>query len=191
LKKVGILAIQGDFEKHKQIIEKIGHTSIDVRTSYELTDTDALIIPGGESTTILKLIYQSDLKNTLVNYARTHPIMGTCAGLILLANDVDELPEYSLKLIDIGVKRNAYGRQRESFVDTVSINLNGTSHSDFPGVFIRAPKITKLGENIRVLGWHKGEAVMVSNSNILVCTFHPELTEDARIHTYFLENFLK
>ena len=191
MKKIGILAIQGDFEKHKRIVEKLGHATVYVITSYQLDNTDALIIPGGESTTILKLINQSELKQALVNYSRTHPIMGTCAGLILLANDVDELPASSLKLIDIGVKRNAYGRQRESFVDTVSLNLNGSFPSEFLGVFIRAPKITRQGENIRVLGRHQGEPVMVSNGNILVCTFHPELTEDERIHRYFLENFLE
>lgn len=190
MKKIGLLAIQGDFEKHKQIIEKLGHSTIEIRTSFELDKTDALIMPGGESTTILKLINQSDLKNALVNYAKSRPIMGTCAGLILLANDVNELPGSSLKLIDIGVKRNAYGRQRESFIDKISINLNGTSNSEFLGVFIRAPKIIKQGKNIQILGRYKGDPVMVSNGKILVCTFHPELTEDVRIHKYFLENFL-
>ena len=190
MKTIGILAIQGDFEKHKRIVEKLGQTAIEVKTSLELNKTDALIIPGGESTTILKLINQSDLKRTLKKYAQTHPIMGTCAGLILLAREVDELPGSSLKLIDIGVKRNAYGRQKESFIDTISINLNGTSNSDFLGVFIRAPKINNQGANVKILGKHKGEVVMVRNENILVCTFHPELTEDVRIHKYFFEDFL-
>jgi 5'-phosphate synthase pdxT subunit len=188
LKKIGVLAIQGDFEKHVRTIEKLAHKAIEVRTTTELHKTDGLIIPGGESTTFLKLINQSDLKDELIKYAQLHPIMGTCAGLILLAKDVDLLSEYSLNLIDIQVERNAYGRQRESFIDTISISLNGTS-SHFTGVFIRAPKITKYSENIRVLGRHNGEAVMVCNENILVCTFHPELTEDTRIHQYFLDHF--
>jgi 5'-phosphate synthase pdxT subunit len=188
VKKIGVLAIQGDFEKHVAIIEKLAHEAVEVRTTAELHKTDGLIIPGGESTTFLKLINQSDLKDELIKYAQLHPIMGTCAGLILLAKDVDILSDASLNLIDIQVKRNAYGRQRESFIDTISISLNGTS-CDFTGVFIRAPKITKYSEDIKVLGHHEGDAVMVRNKNILVCTFHPELTEDTRIHKYFIDHF--
>jgi 5'-phosphate synthase pdxT subunit len=190
LRRIGILAIQGDFEKHKEVIKKLGHTALEIRNSRELYKTDALIIPGGESTTFRKVIDPSNFDIDLKQYAVNHPIMGTCAGLILLAREVIELPYPSLKLIDITVQRNAYGRQRESFIDNIALNLNGTT-SAFLGVFIRAPKIIKYGNDVQVLATHDNNAVLVTTENILTCTFHPELTDDIRIHQYFLNHFLR
>jgi 5'-phosphate synthase pdxT subunit len=115
--------------------------------------------------------------------------MGTCAGLIVLARQVDNLPSSPLGLIDISVDRNAYGRQRESFIDSVSISLNGTTR-DFGGIFIRAPRITETGPAVAILGRHKKDAVLVRENNILACTFHPELTTDPAIHDYFLNTFI-
>jgi 5'-phosphate synthase pdxT subunit len=190
LKPVGILAIQGDFEKHKQMLLNLGQEVVEVRTAEQLLQTDALIIPGGESTTLIKFFKEFGLDKTIRHYATHHPVMGTCAGLIVLAKSVDSTGDYSLGLIDLEVKRNAYGRQRESFVDQIQINLNGSA-STFTGVFIRAPKIGQHGKNIQILGRHHDDIVMAASDNILVCTFHPELTDDTRIHNYFLKVFLK
>ena len=168
----------------------LGREVLEVRTAEQLFQTDALIIPGGESTTLVKFFKEFALDKAIRQYAINHPLMGTCAGLIVLAKSVDNLPDTFLGLIDIEVKRNAYGRQRESFVDQIQINLNGNP-SIFTGVFIRAPKIGQYGKQIQILGRHHDEIVMVASENILVCTFHPELTDDTRIHNYFIKVFLK
>ena len=190
MKPVGVLAIQGDFEKHRQVLQKLGQQAVEVRTSAQLFQTDALIIPGGESTTLMKFFKESDLDKSIRQYAGQHPVMGTCAGLIVLARSVDGSSENSLGLIDLEVRRNAYGRQRESFVEEIQINLNGST-SGFTGVFIRAPKIERYGTGIQILARHHDDIVMAASANILVCTFHPELTEDTRIHSYFLRVLLK
>ena len=190
MKPIGVLAIQGDFEKHKQMLLSLGQEVAEVRTSEQLMQTDALIIPGGESTTLIKFFKEFGLDKTIRQYATSHPLLGTCAGLIVLARTVDSTGDYSLGLIDLEVRRNAYGRQRESFVDQIQINLNGSS-STFTGVFIRAPKIGQYGKNIRILGRHHDDIVMAAAENILVCTFHPELTDDTRIHNYFIKTMLK
>ncbi len=190
MKPIGVLAIQGDFVKHKQMLLNLGQEVLEVRTAEQLFQTDALIIPGGESTTLIKLFKEFGLDKIIRNYSTNHPLMGTCAGLIVLAKTVDNLAENSLGLIDLEVKRNAYGRQRESFVDQIQINLNGST-STFTGVFIRAPKIGQHGKKIQILGRHHDDIVMAASDNILVCTFHPELTDDMRIHNYFIKVFLK
>jgi 5'-phosphate synthase pdxT subunit len=189
LKKVGILAIQGDFEKHKEIVEQLGYIGYEVRNAGELSQTDALIIPGGESTTFIRLFYEFNLTEALKEYAATHAIFGTCAGCIVLASDVDRLPQPPLGIIDITVKRNAYGRQKESFIDDVVLEFPGKK--SFRGVFIRAPKIINMGQKITILARHRNEPVMVASGNILVCTFHPELTTDHTIHRYFLDKFVR
>ena len=189
MKQIGILAIQGDFAKHKDMIRSLGHSALEIRIPEQLADTDALIIPGGESTTFVKIFSMSDFTRQIKAYAQNHPIMGTCAGLIILAREVDNLPAEPLNLIDISVARNAYGRQRESFIDKVSISLNGTSQ-EFGGVFIRAPKIIQTGLAVKIMGTHNGDVVLVRENNILACTFHPELTSDPAIHKYFIDNFI-
>jgi len=189
LKIIGILAIQGDFERHTRIITALGHLPAEVRTLNELYQTDALIIPGGESTTFLRLFNEFDLTDGIKTYARNHPIMGTCAGLIILSREADHLPFKPLGLLDITVKRNAYGRQRESFIDDIELFLNGTIKKT-PGVFIRAPKISHIGNDIKVHARYKDNVVLVSSKNIMAATFHPELTNNHEIHSYFIEYFI-
>ena len=188
MKTIGILAIQGDFNRHALVIQKLGHLPREIRNLDELTGTDALIIPGGESTTFLRLFYQFNLSDGIRHYAEKHSIMGTCAGLIILSKEANNLPFKPLGLIDATVARNAYGRQRESFVDMISLSLNGNVHN-FPGVFIRAPKIITVGPTVKILAHHKQDAVMVATKNILAATFHPELTDNIEIHQYFIKNF--
>ncbi len=183
---IGILAIQGDFSKHKEAIESLGHQALLVKDEATLKQCDKLIIPGGESTTQLLLIDKLGLREPLIQFGQTKAIMGTCAGLILLGTTREHLPADPLRLIDIQVKRNAYGRQVDSFIDMVRLNLDG-QEIEFEGVFIRAPKIMSTGEDVRILGRHGDEIVMAANARILVATFHPELTNDYRIHQYFIE----
>jgi pyridoxal 5'-phosphate synthase pdxT subunit len=190
LKNIGILAIQGDFAKHAEMIENIGHNALEIRTREQLWQAEALIIPGGESSTLLKIINRFDLYKEIQKFASTRPVMGTCAGLIILANKADHLDSRPLDLIDIAVSRNAYGRQLDSFVDDISLNLNGQVKS-FSGVFIRAPKIISQGPDVKTLGMHGDQVVMAASRNIVVCTFHPELTDDTSVHKYFINNYLK
>jgi len=189
VKTIGILAIQGDFERHANTITKLGYRAVEVRTNDELNKTSALIIPGGESTTFLNLFNQFKIGDNIVKYAETKPIMGTCAGLIILAKEAFPLTYKPLGLIDIVVERNAYGRQRESFVENIDLSING-QQSKYPGVFIRAPKIKRIGQDVKILAHHKNEAVLVSAKRILAATFHPELTENTDIHKYFIKNFM-
>ncbi len=189
LKNIGVLALQGDFAKHAQVINRLGHKAVQIRVPERLQDVDGLIIPGGESTTLQKLFALNKFDQAVIEFAQSKPIMGTCAGLIILASDVDRLEQAPLGLIDIGVERNAYGRQKESFYDDINIFLNGKS-DHFQGVFIRAPKITRMGRDVKILGRHGQDVVMAAAGKILVCTFHPELTEDVRIHRYFIKSFL-
>jgi pyridoxal 5'-phosphate synthase pdxT subunit len=186
--KVGILALQGDFAKHKQAVDQLGLPSLYVRSSAELEQCSHLIIPGGESTTLLNLIERLQLRQALLSFGRERAIMGTCAGLIILAKQVDHLNFDPLGLIDITVNRNAYGRQIDSFVDTINIHLNGKA-SAFEGVFIRAPKIEAMQPPVIALGHHLDQVVLAANKHILVATFHPELANDLRIHQYFLNHF--
>jgi 5'-phosphate synthase pdxT subunit len=190
VKNIGILAIQGDFGKHAQLLSRLGVRIAEVRTEEEINKTDALIIPGGESTTFLKLFREFNLEMSVKEYARKKPIMGTCAGLIILSKEANPLPYKPLGLIDITVERNAYGRQRESFIDDIDLCLNGEPQK-FPGVFIRAPKISGTGKNVSVLAHHNDDIVLASSENILVATFHPELTDNDQIHKFFINNFIR
>lgn len=185
---IGIFALQGDFEKHKIAVEKTGQEVLLVKTTETLERCSKLIVPGGESTTFLKLVDKLEMRKPLLDFATDHKIMGTCAGLIILAKKVLNFELQPLSLIDITVERNAYGRQIDSFVDMVSLNLNGKNYT-FEGVFIRAPKIKALGKDVIKLAEHKGETVMAASGNILVATFHPELTDDLTVHKYFINEF--
>jgi 5'-phosphate synthase pdxT subunit len=185
---IGIFALQGDFHKHKIAVEKLGLKVVLVKDSATLKKCSKLIIPGGESTTFLKLVDKLDMRTPLMEFAKDHAVMGTCAGLIILAAKVNDFELQPLGLIDITVERNAYGRQIDSFIDTVTLNLNGKK-SDFEGVFIRAPKIVSLGENVRPLGEHNSEVIMAASKSVLVAAFHPELTDDLAVHRYFIEEF--
>jgi 5'-phosphate synthase pdxT subunit len=187
--KVGILALQGAFIEHESAVQKCGASSIQVRTPGQLEEIDGLIIPGGESTTIEKLMKKYKFYRPLDDfYKKKKPIFGTCAGLIILAENIDG-KDSGLGYININVERNAYGRQIDSFEEFLDLDLdNGSDDSiKFKSIFIRAPKISGSGEDVKILAKLKGETVLAQYKNILVCAFHPELTEDLRIHKYFIE----
>ncbi len=185
---IGILALQGDFKKHEQIVRQLGYIPKLVKDEHTLNECDRLIIPGGESTTFLKLIDSLKLRKPLIAFGKEKPVFGTCAGLIILANQVENDYFETLGLINIEVSRNAYGRQIDSFIDEIKLNLNGKDQT-FEAIFIRAPKILQCFEGVTPLAYHKEDIVMAANKNILVASFHPELTDDLRIHDFFLNHF--
>jgi 5'-phosphate synthase pdxT subunit len=183
--KIGVLALQGDFDLHAKALARCGVEAVEVRKPAELADVDGLIMPGGESTTLLKLMEEWGFVPALEKFhAEGRPIFGTCAGLILLARDVEGPKQFSLGLIDVGVERNAYGRQRESFEAQGSATLDGRA-APVEMVFIRAPRIRRLGAGVETLARHGDEAVMARQGSVLVATFHPELTDDPTVHQYF------
>ncbi len=184
---IGILALQGDYEKHQQMIASMGIQTRLVLTQQDLSACSGLIIPGGESTTLTKLMIKHNLWDDIRAFGKDNPIFGTCAGLIVLANKVTSNHVEPLGLIDITVNRNAYGRQIDSFIDTVDLLWNTDSKESYEGFFIRAPKIMSCGPNVQILATHNNEPVMAEQGNILVATFHPELTNDTRIHQYFVQ----
>ena len=182
---IGVLAIQGDFAAHIRVLRHVGVDAVEIRRSSDLVSLDGLILPGGESTTMLKFIEGEGLNEPITDFARPgKPIFGTCAGAILLARDVYNPSQPSLGLIDIGVERNGYGRQVDSFVADIEPALEGGL---LEAVFIRAPKIKRAGPDVEVLGSLNGEPVLVRERNILAATFHPELTEDTRVHRMFAD----
>lgn len=185
-KKVGILALQGAFAEHRAVLERLKIETREVKLPRDLEGLDGLIIPGGESTTIGKLLTTYELWDPLLQLASLgFPILGTCAGLILMAKEASDLPFATLGLMDIKVRRNAYGRQVDSFeVDLTIPNLGDTP---FPGVFIRAPIIEGVGDGVEVIARiPNGEPVAVKQGKFLAATFHPELTRDPRFHAFFL-----
>jgi 5'-phosphate synthase pdxT subunit len=183
MKTVGILALQGDFEAHRGALERAGARALEVRSASDMAKCDGLVIPGGESTTMLKLIEAEGLLEPLLAFGREKPIYGTCAGAILLAREVSRPAQASLKLMDIAVERNAYGRQVDSRVAKVQAEDGG----EMEAVFIRAPVIREVGEGARVLARYQGDPVWVEEGRHMVTTFHPELTQDPRIHRRFVE----
>jgi 5'-phosphate synthase pdxT subunit len=182
MKTVGILALQGDFEAHRKAIERAGARAVEVRSAESMAACDGLVIPGGESTTMLKLLDQESLLEPLRAFGAKKPIYGTCAGAILLAREVSQPPQPSLNLMDIAVERNAYGRQLDSRVARVETAEGG----EMEAVFIRAPIIRRVGGGARVLARYQGDPVWVEQGRHMVTTFHPELTADPRIHRHFL-----
>jgi 5'-phosphate synthase pdxT subunit len=184
VKKVGVLALQGDFEAHGKALARAGAEPVEVRTADQLQGIDALIIPGGESTTMLKLLEIENLLEPLREFGRRRPIFGTCAGAILLANEVSNPVQASLGLMDIAVERNAYGRQVDSSI--ARLHPEGVD-GDLEAVFIRAPIIRRIGNEVKVLARHKGDPVLVEQGRHMVATFHPELTDDPRVHKLFLD----
>ncbi len=183
--KIGVLALQGDFALHLKALARCGVEAVEVRKPEELEDLDGLVIPGGESTTLLKLMDEWRFVPALEKFhAAGKPIFGTCAGLILLARDVENPKQFSLGFIDVGVERNGYGRQRESFAADGEVELDGARHP-FEMVFIRAPRMRRVGPGVTTLARHRDEPVMAREGRVLVATFHPELTNDASVHEYF------
>lgn len=184
--KVGVLALQGAFAAHSECLQSLGCDTVEVRLPRDLENVDALVMPGGESSTMSQLLLSSGLFDAIAQrIADGMAVFGTCAGMILLASEVlDGRPDQrSFSAIDISVRRNAFGRQIDSFESTVT-----TSVGDFHGVFIRAPRIERLGPGVEVVGELNGEPVMVRQNKILAASFHPELAGDARMHQYFLDN---
>ncbi len=185
--RVGVLALQGDFALHAKALGKCGVEAVEVRKPSELDDVEGLIIPGGESTTLLKLMDAWNFTSTIETFhGAGKPIFGTCAGLIILAREVESPTQFSLGLIDVTVERNAYGRQRESFEASGVARLDA-GPIPLEMVFIRAPRIRRLGPSVQVLAEHRGEPVMARQGRVLVATFHPELTDNTTVHRYFCD----
>ena len=181
-KTVGVLALQGDFEAHRKALEHAGAHVAEVRTAAQLESIDGLVIPGGESTTMLKALEYENMFEPLRQFGLRKPIFGTCAGAILIARSVTNPVQASLNLMDIEVERNAYGRQ----VDSRIVNLS-LPDGDMEAVFIRAPIIRKTGPQVKVLASYLDMPVFAEEGRHLVATFHPELTKDSRVHRYFVE----
>lgn len=184
--KIGILALQGSVEEHKEILEKLEIESVLVKKAKDLDIIDGLILPGGESTTFIHLLKTMDIFEYLKEkIKKSLPVLSTCAGLIILAKEIENYPnQNSLDILNINISRNAYGRQRESFITYLSIPVLGDK--PYEAVFIRAPKIIKTGEGVKIHAIFQDSPVFVEEGNILGLTFHPELTNDLRIHKYFL-----
>ena len=181
MKTVGILALQGDFDAHRKAVERSGGRAVEVRSAAELNACDGLIVPGGESTTMLKLLEIENLTEPLRQFAGRKPVFGTCAGAILLAHSVTSPAQPSLDLIDIDVERNAYGRQIDSRITRVQAGAD-----EMEAVFIRAPRILRVGAGGKILATYQGDPVWVEQGRHMVTTFHPELTSDPRVHERFL-----
>jgi 5'-phosphate synthase pdxT subunit len=181
--KTGVLALQGDFREHVQILSAVGAAAIEVRTPAQLADVDGLVIPGGESTTIGKLARAYELVDPIRERAGDGmPILGTCAGMIVLAERVID-GDPLLSLMDVTVRRNAYGRQVDSF--EADVDVEGIDHP-VRGVFIRAPWIEDVGSDVRVLSTYENHPVILQQGNLLAASFHPELVGESALHEYFL-----
>ncbi|MEK1830275.1 pyridoxal 5'-phosphate synthase glutaminase subunit PdxT [Priestia megaterium] len=182
--KVGVLGLQGAFREHAQALEAAGAEAIIIKKVEQLDEVDGLILPGGESTAMRRLIDKYDFMEPLRQFAQAgKPVFGTCAGLILLAGQVVDREEPHLGVMDITVARNSFGRQRDSFEAALNIKDIG---EDFIGVFIRAPHIVEVGENVEVLAMHNDRIVAARQGQFLGCSFHPELTDDARMAECFV-----
>ena len=182
-KRVGVLAMQGDFQAHERALTRAGAEVVEVRSAADLDGVEGLVIPGGESTTMMKLLQEEKLLDPLREFGRDRPIFGTCAGAIVLARGVTNSPQASLGLMDMDVERNAYGRQLDSRIAHFkSERIEG----DLEAVFIRAPIIRRVGGDAHVLASYQGDPVLVEQGRHLAATFHPELTEDSRVHLMFL-----
>ena len=163
----------------------LGIDNIFIRYSYDIEKCDAIVIPGGESTTMSKQIDRNNLRYSLKEYSKTNALFGTCAGMILLSTTNESINLQPLGIMDFAVNRNAYGRQIQSFSDNVQLDF--CDDVDFQGVFIRAPKVSKMGKNIKILAKYKKEPVMITDGRHFVTSFHPEIGSDIRIHNYFIE----
>ena len=182
--RVGVLAIQGDFEAHAAALREAGADAVLVRKPEQLAKVDGLVIPGGESTTFLKFLERDGFLGALQEFVRSKPSFGTCAGCILLAKEVLNPPQQSLGVLDATVERNAYGRQIDSTIETAKTKLDG---GPLEMVYIRAPRIVKTGPGVKVLAERDGFPVLVEQRKILAATFHPELSADRRVHARFVE----
>ncbi len=195
--KIGVLALQGDFAEHVQILKSLGVDAVEIRKPEQLAGLDGLVIPGGESTTFGKLAAEFGLVEPLREFSTSgKPVWGTCAGMIFLAKDVGR-SQPLLAVMDVKVKRNAFGRQKDSFEQDIevpelaSVQENGATARPFHAVFIRAPMIESVGKDVQVLAeLEDGTIVAARQGNLMATSFHPELTDDKRFHRYFLERLV-
>ena len=187
--KIGILALQGAFGKHQHVLSTLGVQHQLVKHADDL-DVNALIIPGGESTTMTRVLQSEGWLSDVREYAKRYPVFGTCAGAILLSNRVDSAKVIPWEIVNMSVHRNAYGRQVESFEEEVSWGDNGEI-KQIPAVFIRAPRIVEVGPGVEILGRLNDEPVVVREGHAMASTFHPELTGSLRIHRYFIDEVCK
>lgn len=180
--RIGVLALQGDFEAHRNALDRAGADAFEVRTADDLVSIDGLIIPGGESTTMLKLLETEDLFERVKAFGSAKPIFGTCAGAILLSTEVVNPAQPSLGLIDMTIERNAYGRQIDSRIGRIDLGNHAAE-----AIFIRAPIIKRVGLSAEVLATYGRDPVLVRDGKHLAATFHPELTNNAEVHRLFLD----
>jgi 5'-phosphate synthase pdxT subunit len=183
---LGVLALQGDFARHLDAWHRLGVEAREVRYARDLEGVDGLTIPGGESTTLLRLLESTGLRGPLEDFAERGALFGTCAGSILLGRSTSGLPAPTLGVLDADVERNAYGRQVDSFEADLEVHRLG-GDPVFRGVFIRAPRFSGLGKTVEVVARHAGEPVGLRQGRILALAFHPELTDDLRFHRFFLD----
>lgn len=181
---IGVLAIQGDYEAHKARLEQLGAKVTLVRKPQQLDKIDGIVIPGGESSTFLNFLAEQGFLEKLRDFVSIKPTFGTCAGAILLAKQVENPPQQSLEAMDIRVRRNAYGRQIDSSIRAARTKLNG---GPLEMVFIRAPKIVGTGKGVEVIATFGGDPVLVRQGNKMAATFHPELSDDTRVHQEFID----
>lgn len=189
MQRVGVLALQGDFAAHGAALERAGALPVYVRDRAQFGEIDGLIIPGGESTTMLKLLHIDGLYDALREFGERKPVFGTCAGAILMARDVSNPAQESLGLMDIAVERNAYGRQIDSRVVAIEVGREfeeRVGEGKMEAVFIRAPIIREVRDGVKVLAEYDGDPVLIEQGRHLAATFHPELTRDGRVHRLFL-----
>lgn len=182
--RIGVLALQGDYGAHAQALREAGAEFVLIRKPEQLSAIDGLVIPGGESTTFLKFLERDGFLGALQDFVRTKPTFGTCAGCILLATEVTHPPQQSLGVLDATVERNAYGRQIDSAIQTSATKLPG---GPLEMVYIRAPRIVKTGAAVEVLAERDGFPVLVEQGHIMAATFHPELSQDRRVHRRFVD----
>jgi len=184
--KIGVLALQGDFDAHRRRLEELGAEVVLVKRPEQLDDIDGLVIPGGESGTFLKLLGEAGFEK-LKYFVTTKPTFGTCAGAILLATDVENPKQAGLGAIDIGIRRNAYGRQLDSSIREGRFVQENLEQSPIEMVFIRAPKIERVGPGVEVIATEGNDPVAVRKGKVMAATFHPELSGDTRVHRAFLD----
>ena len=183
---IGVLALQGDYEKHIHILGQLGMASTEVRYPKQLDNIEGLIIPGGESTTMTDLMQRVGFHDPIRTFASRSPILGTCAGLIMMAGSVEDSGLSSLGILDVDVDRNAYGRQVHSFTDDLPVSLNGQIQT-IKATFIRAPKISRVGSSVEVISSYDGEPVAVKQSHHLGLAFHPELDSVTLFHEFIFK----
>ncbi len=182
--RIGVLAIQGDYAAHAAALEESGASACEIRNADELKSIDALILPGGESTTMLKFLDRRGLFDSLKEFCRHKPVFGTCAGAILLAREVRQPAQRSLGILDAVVERNAYGRQIDSTILEAEIKLPG---GPLEMVFIRAPRIVEIGPGVEALAFREGYPTLVRQGSVMAATFHPELSSSRRVHQLFVD----